>query len=116
MKPLGMLWERQVAVLGSGTMNFSDFSFIVKSAEPSVPTPTLRALYLTSVEASRACTQIYGAHCPVVGTLEEVGQTYGGDLVTFKLLFFVALRCGLYIKETQPGHGEAHNHAQHNGA
>merc|ERR1712139_576469 len=64
----------------------------------------LRALFLTSVELSRACSQLNGDPCLPIGTLEPVNEEYGGDVVTFPLFAMAALRCGLFLKDFSTAH------------
>jgi len=60
----------------------------------------LRTLFLTSVETSRACSQLEGGFCAKGESLEPAAsKLYGGEVVTFKLLELSALRCQLFLKE-----------------
>jgi len=99
IRPLQRLWERQ-AKNAPGSLSYSDFKSVLHSAEPSLPAPMVRALFLSAVETSRSCSQLEGGLCPPLGTLEPsaCGQ-YGGDVVTFRLVLLAAMRCRLFLRD-----------------
>merc|ERR1712070_1002284 len=84
MKHMQGLWQRQAQTQGGhSALGYADFESVIHSEEPTLPTPMLRSLFLTSVELSRACSQLNGDPCLPCGTLEPVHEEYGGDVVTF---------------------------------
>lgn len=103
LKHMQGLWERESQQQGtSGTLEFEKFVSVVKSEEPSLAPPMVHSLFLTAVELSRSCTQLNGDLVTTAGTLDPVGEHYGGEVVTFPLFALAALRCGLFIKGTLP--------------
>jgi hypothetical protein len=100
LKHVEGLWKTCVRQKGTkGTLNFTDFGSVMKSEEPTMPATMTRSLFLTAVEMSRACTQLNGDPCIPSGTLDEIRNEYGGDVVTFKLFAMAALKCGLFLKD-----------------
>merc|ERR1711972_1154863 len=76
-----------------------DFKSVLQSAEPGLPLSMVRVLFLSAVDASRACTQLEGFACNVHGTLEpDQTRTYGGEVVTLMLLLTL-LRHDLVLRD-----------------
>jgi len=116
-KHLYSLWKRQTQTRHSSALTFADFVSVVQAEEPNMPLPMLRAAFLASVEASRACTQLIDDVCLPVGNCEAVEEQYGGDVVTFPLFMHAAMKLGLFLKEhNQPHfHGARHGTDQRHG-
>jgi len=109
MTNLKSLWHQEETRLGiPGALGYGDFASVVKGEEANLPTPMLRALFLTSVELSRGCSQINGDPCLPLGTLQPVQGQYGGEVVTFKLFAMAALRCGLFLKDFSHSGSDMH--------
>merc|ERR1712217_803351 len=99
-RELKALWDRQ-SPAGDGVLPYHDFKSVLQSAEPALPAPTLRSLFLNSVEASRSCSQFEGGFSMVLGSLEPAhSNLYGGDVVTFPLLFLTAMRSRLFLQDS----------------
>merc|ERR1712113_1087520 len=96
---LRRIWQRQ-AQDNDGSLKFSDFKSVLQSVEPGLPLSMVRVLFLSAVDASRACTQLEGFACNVHGTLEpDQTRTYGGEVVTLKLLLLTLLRHDLVLRD-----------------
>jgi len=101
---LQRLWERQPkAKGGGGALPYADIQSTLLSAEPTLPLPLVRALYLGAVEASRSCTRLQGRSCQLLGTLEpDACGECGGELVTLQLLRHTALKHSLFLQDSVP--------------
>jgi hypothetical protein len=88
----------------STSISFSDFKFLLQSADPSITAAFVRNLFCSAVEVGRSCFQYDGDACPVVGTLTAASSgIYGGDTVTLQLLHTAMLK-SYHLKRDQ-----AHN-------
>jgi len=92
-----------------GLLPFAEWDRAAKALDPHLSAPAVRRCYSTAFEASRACSQVPGIKCSSAGTLVGhkghngfASAAYGGDIVTFKLLSYAALRHRIFLKDLPP--------------